>query len=148
MSEPEEIQELIRLLDPRLANDQTDLYRRALEQFDRVILRRALERCEGNLTRAAAMLGLSRVTLRSKLRALGLSTGKGNSTEMPAGNPNHAHTHTEHPPQSPPHLPQAQSPQREGGQELTRQDRPGAGFSEPNAVDTARREAAGFHNLR
>ena len=148
MSEPEDIQELIRLLEPRLANDQTDLYRRALEQFDRVILRRALERCEGNLTRAAAMLGLSRVTLRSKLRALGLSTGKGNSQELPPGNPGHSHSHGEHAPQSSPHLPQPQSPIREGGQDLTRQERPGAGFSEPHASDSARREAAGFQNLR
>jgi Fis family transcriptional regulator len=146
MSEPEDIQELIRLFDSRLASDQTDLYRRALEQFDRVILRRALERCEGNLTRAAAMLGLSRVTLRSKLRALGLAGGKGNSS--PPGNPGHAHTHAEHAPQTSPHLPPSQSPIREGGQELTRQDRPGAGFSEPHAVDTARREAASIHNLR
>src|SRR6516162_6464283 len=90
MSEPNDIQELIRLLDPRLSNDQTDLYRRALEQFDRVILRRALERCEGNLTRAAALLGLSRVTLRSKLRALGLSTGKVNASAQAAAGSGHS----------------------------------------------------------
>ena len=57
MSEPDDVQLLIQLLDPRLANDQTDLYRRALEQFDRVILKRALDRCEGNLTARTALLG-------------------------------------------------------------------------------------------
>ena len=94
MSEPDDVQLLIQLLDPRLANDQTDLYRRALEQFDRVILKRALDRCEGNLTRAAALLGLSRVTLRSKLRSL-TSEGKGKAevrTNESPGHPSHIGT--------------------------------------------------------
>jgi DNA-binding protein Fis len=155
MSEPEDVQQLIRLLDPRLANDQTDLYRRALEQFDRVLLKRALEHCEGNLTRAAALLGLSRVTLRSKLRSLGLSPGKQNSSEgQSAGvNAGHstAHSVVEHPAQSlphesHPHIPQPPALGRETGQDVTRQDRPSSGFSEPHAADTARREAAGFRN--
>ncbi len=146
MSEPDDVQALIQLLDPRLANDQTDLYRRALEQFDRVILKRALDRCEGNLTRAAAMLGLSRVTLRSKLRALGIA-GKGNNAGE-AGSNEPGHGHTEHPPQTQPHFPQPHHSQNEGGQELTRQDRPGAGFSEPRMGDTSRRESASYHNLK
>jgi DNA-binding protein Fis len=156
MSEPDDVQQLIRLLDPRLTNDQTDLYRRALEQFDRVILRRALERCEGNLTRAAALLGLSRVTLRSKLRALGLSTGKANATPGPgasSGSSGHAsppstatHTHGEHP--QGPHTPQAPNASREVGQDLTRQDPPGAGFSDPHMGESIRREASSFHNIQ
>jgi len=156
MSEPDDVQQLIRLLDPRLTNDQTDLYRRALEQFDRVILRRALERCEGNLTRAAALLGLSRVTLRSKLRALGLSTGKANATGQPgasSGSSGHAshpstatHTHGEHP--QGPHTPQAPNASREVGQDLTRQDQPGAGFSDPHMGELNRREATSFHNIQ
>ncbi len=144
MSEPDDVQLLIQLLDPRLANDQTDLYRCALEQFDRVILKRALDRCEGNLTRAAALLGLSRVTLRSKLRALGIA-GRGNS-EAGANEPNHPHA--EHPPQTSPHFPATPSGPGEVGQELTRQDRPGAGFSEPRMSDTVRREAPGIPNLK
>jgi DNA-binding protein Fis len=163
MSEADDVQQLIRLLDPRLTNDQTDLYRRALEQFDRVILRRALEHCEGNLTRAAALLGLSRVTLRSKLRALGLSAGKTNAAETGIGNaayahkpgeatnPNHPPTNhplTEHSPQSHSHVPQSPGKPREVGQDLTRQDKPGTGFSEPHLGDTARREAVGFHNTQ
>jgi Bacterial regulatory protein, Fis family len=145
MSEPDDVQLLIQLLDPRLANDQTDLYRRALEQFDRVILKRALDRCEGNLTRAASLLGLSRVTLRSKLRSLGIA-GRGNSAEAGTNDP--SHPHAEHPPQTSPHFPAAPNVPSEVGQELTRQDRPGAGFSEPRMNDTVRREAAGFHNLK
>jgi DNA-binding protein Fis len=158
MSEADDVQQLIKLLDPRLTNDQTDLYRRALEQFDRVILRRALEHCEGNLTRAAALLGLSRVTLRSKLRALGLSAGKTNAAETGAGHVAHVHkpseatnpNHplTEHSPQSHSHVPQSPGKPRDVGQDLTRQDKPGTGFSEPHLGDTARREAVGFHNTQ
>jgi DNA-binding protein Fis len=157
MSEPDDIQQLVRLLDPRLTNDQTDLYRRALEQFDRVILRRALERCEGNLTRAAALLGLSRVTLRSKLRALGLSTGKVNASEQRAAASGHSaqashpsatsHPHVENP-QGQPHTPQPPSASREGGQDLTRQDQPGAGFADPHMGESSRREASGLHNVQ
>jgi hypothetical protein len=152
MSETDDIQLLMKLLDPRLATDQTDLYRRALEQFDRVILRRALERCDGNLTRAAALLGLSRVTLRSKLRSLGLSAAKTNASERSEGTsgqagsgnaPGHIGTQA---PQGHPHTPQTPAGSRDVGQGLTRQDKPGAGFSEPHSSDTARREAVGFRN--
>jgi DNA-binding protein Fis len=145
MSEPEDVQALIQLLEPRLADDQTDLYRRALEQFDRIILRRTLERCEGNLTRAAGVLGLSRVTLRSKLRALGLTSGKPNASEPPDTNPNHSSGHlpTEHSAHIRPNIPPS-TPPVETGQDLTRQDRPGAGFSEPHIGDMVRREAVGF----
>jgi DNA-binding protein Fis len=151
MSDPDEVQELIKLLEPRLADDQTDLYRRALEQFDRVILRRTLERCEGNLTRAAGVLGLSRVTLRSKLRALGLTSGKGNVTESGETDPsqsgsNHssAHPPIQHGPHTHPNIPQQLTPPFEAGQDMTRQDKPGAGFSEPHMSDTVRREAGSF----
>jgi DNA-binding protein Fis len=157
MSEADDVQQLIKLLDPRLTNDQTDLYRRALEQFDRVILRRALERCEGNLTRAAAMLGLSRVTLRSKLKSLGLTAGKAGSAESSSPNPNQPgtsghpthpnHSHGEHP-QTHLHTPHTPSTGRDPGQDLTRQDKPGAGFSEPHLGEAQRREAAGAHNFR
>ncbi|HEV3302368.1 MAG TPA: helix-turn-helix domain-containing protein [Planctomycetaceae bacterium] len=158
MSEADDVQQLVRLIDPRLTNDQTDLYRRALEQFDRVILRRALEHSEGNLTRAAALLGLSRVTLRSKLRALGLSAGKPNVAEEGVANPARANNPgeatnsnrhpTEHGPQTHTHFPQPPGKPREVGQDLTRQDKPGSGFSEPHLDDAARREASGFHNIQ
>jgi DNA-binding protein Fis len=156
MSDPEEVQALIKLLEPRLADDQTDLYRRALEQFDRVILRRTLERCEGNLTRAAGMLGLSRVTLRSKLRALGLTAGKGNAAEPSETDPtqtptNHTSTgHTaghlpiEHSPHTHPSIPRPSGPPIETGQDLTRTDRPGSGFSEPHMSEAVRRETGSF----
>jgi len=157
MSEPDEIQQLLKLLEPRLAGDQTDLYRRALEQFDRIILRRALEHCEGNLTRAAALLGLSRVTLRSKLRSLGLLGGKNSASDPGGGNPKSAnanhppvvtHPPVEHPPQGHPHSPQSPNAPREAGQDLTRPDMPGAGPSAAHFATTGRRESAGFYNAQ
>lgn len=59
-----------------LAAGETDLYRRALERFDRMMVRSAMDRAGGNQARAAELLGLSRVTLRAKLRSLGLQIGK------------------------------------------------------------------------
>jgi DNA-binding protein Fis len=61
---------LVSLLRGNAASDEGDLYRRALEHFDRVIVCQAMEQSGGNLTKAAERLGLSRVTLRSKLRAV------------------------------------------------------------------------------
>ncbi len=59
-----------------LAEGQQDLYHRALEQFDRLVLHRTLQHAEGNQTQASKRLGLSRLTLRSKLRAINLEIGK------------------------------------------------------------------------
>ncbi|MDB5336075.1 MAG: sigma-54-dependent Fis family transcriptional regulator [Planctomycetaceae bacterium] len=46
------------------------LYRRALQQFDGLIVGRAMQLSEGNQLRASEILGISRPTLRSKLRAI------------------------------------------------------------------------------
>ncbi len=59
-----------------MASCETDLYRRALERFDRLIVRRAMDIAEGQQFRAAEILGISRVTLRAKLRSLGMHIGK------------------------------------------------------------------------
>jgi two-component system nitrogen regulation response regulator GlnG len=68
--EDEELEALIALLRSDSSRGEGDLYRRALEQFDRVIVSHVMDQSGGNLTKAAERLGLSRVTLRSKLRAL------------------------------------------------------------------------------
>lgn len=47
-----------------------DLYRRALQQFDALLVVRAMELSDGNQARAAELLGISRPTLRSKLRSI------------------------------------------------------------------------------
>jgi DNA-binding NtrC family response regulator len=61
------------VLEHWLAAGETDLYRRALEHFDRLMVARALEQSDGNQTRASELLGLSRYTLRAKLRSAGLA---------------------------------------------------------------------------
>ncbi|WP_324996621.1 helix-turn-helix domain-containing protein [Salinisphaera sp.] len=46
----------------------TDLYHMVLEQVERPLLERVLDYNRGNQSKAAAMLGINRGTLRKKLR--------------------------------------------------------------------------------
>jgi two-component system nitrogen regulation response regulator GlnG len=80
----DEWQQLAAQVDAWMASNETDIYRRALEHFDRLIVRRAMQCAEGQQFRAAEILGLSRVTLRVKLRALGMQIGKV-LTQKPTG---------------------------------------------------------------
>ena len=52
-----------------IADGQGDLYRRLLAEFDDGVVRLALEHTQGNQSQAADLLGLSRMTLRSKVRS-------------------------------------------------------------------------------
>lgn len=70
-----------RYVETALANDEEDLYRKAIEQFDREILVRALSKAGGHQANAATLLGISRPTLRAKLRTLELTVEKVVSTE-------------------------------------------------------------------
>lgn len=56
------------LLDCWLAEGTQDLYRRALDKFDRFVIGRAMRFTSGNQLRASELLGLSRVTVRNRLR--------------------------------------------------------------------------------
>jgi two-component system nitrogen regulation response regulator GlnG len=60
-------------VDHAVAAGETDVYRRAKDHFDRLVLSRAFQETGGNQYRASEILGLSRVTLRSKLRSMGTS---------------------------------------------------------------------------
>lgn len=51
-------------------------YRRFTSVVDSVVVREALSQARGNQLHAAALLGISRTTLRAKLRSLGLSVEK------------------------------------------------------------------------
>jgi two-component system nitrogen regulation response regulator GlnG len=68
-----DLQALLRFFGPDDWADQTDLYRRARDYFDRILIQRAMQQAGGNQQRAAEFLGLSRVTLRAKMRSLNLS---------------------------------------------------------------------------
>lgn len=50
-----------------------DLYRMVLDEVERPLLNIVLQQTNGNLSRAAAMLGLNRSTLRKKLLAHNLA---------------------------------------------------------------------------
>jgi two-component system nitrogen regulation response regulator GlnG len=63
-------QSLARAVEAALGSSRTDLYRIARENFDRLLLQRVLRFTSGNQARAAEILGLSRTTLRAKVRGL------------------------------------------------------------------------------
>jgi DNA-binding NtrC family response regulator len=53
-----------------LERGETDLYRRAREQFDRLVILGTMQHVGGNRSQASRVLGLSHVTLRAKLRGM------------------------------------------------------------------------------
>ena len=55
---------------------EADVYRRGLEHFDRLLISMALQHTNGQQNRAAEILGLSRTTLRTKLRNMQLAVEK------------------------------------------------------------------------
>jgi two-component system nitrogen regulation response regulator GlnG len=57
----------------RLQEGSTTLSAEAHQQLDRLLLRLALRHTRGNQVQAARVLGISRQTLRSKIREFGLS---------------------------------------------------------------------------
>jgi len=59
-----------------IGRGETDVYRRALEHFDRLLISQALEEAHGQQNLAAEILGLSRATLRAKIRSTRLSVAK------------------------------------------------------------------------
>jgi two-component system nitrogen regulation response regulator GlnG len=69
---PEEVFDLEAFLRPRLAPDAQDLYAEVHRHLDRLLLSRVLEYTGMNQHHAARLLGISRQTLRLKLRDLGL----------------------------------------------------------------------------
>jgi DNA-binding NtrC family response regulator len=65
--------DLRRFVDERLQAGSSDLYAEALEFMDRYVVTRVLRVCDGNQSKAARMLGITRGCLRSKVRALKVS---------------------------------------------------------------------------
>ena len=53
-------------------HEPTDLYQLFMEEVERPLLKRVLKHTDGNQTRAAAVLGINRGTLRKKLTQYGL----------------------------------------------------------------------------
>jgi DNA-binding NtrC family response regulator len=65
--------DLARFVQQRLEAESTDLYAEALQWMERYLLSRVLTQCEGKQSAAAKVLGITRGSLRHKLRALGIS---------------------------------------------------------------------------
>jgi two-component system, NtrC family, nitrogen regulation response regulator GlnG len=74
-----------------ISHGETDVYRRALEHFDRLLVSCALEQAHGQQNRAAEILGLSRATLRAKIRNMQLSVEKVLTPREPEGSANDGH---------------------------------------------------------
>ncbi|MGV6852780.1 MAG: helix-turn-helix domain-containing protein [bacterium] len=54
------------------ADDADNMYRLVMDQVEPALLEEVLERCNGNQSRAAKVLGLNRNTLRKKLQQFDL----------------------------------------------------------------------------
>ena len=61
---------LSHFVEAAVGGEETDIYRRARDYFDRLLISLAMQQTSGNQHRAAEILGLSRVTLRAKLRTM------------------------------------------------------------------------------
>jgi DNA-binding NtrC family response regulator len=73
-----------------------DAHARMLAEAEREILTQAITLAEGNQAKAARWLGLSRLTLREKLKQLGLHPTSGGTTEAtPTGEAPHSDSHAE-----------------------------------------------------
>jgi two-component system nitrogen regulation response regulator GlnG len=61
-----------RFIDARLEQGSQDLYAEAIQRLERALLPRVVRHTNGNQLRAAKILGITRGSLRAKLRGLGL----------------------------------------------------------------------------
>jgi two-component system nitrogen regulation response regulator GlnG len=60
-------------IEQRLAGGSENLYAESLEEMERHLLTRVLQETKGNQSQAAQKLGITRGSLRNKLRTLGIA---------------------------------------------------------------------------
>lgn len=89
-AQAQELPDLRAYTEQLLASGTQDLYRVLLGTVDRVALAAVLRHVGGNQVRASEVLGISRTTLRGKLRAAGLSAD--GRRKAPSGVNGTAHT--------------------------------------------------------
>lgn len=67
-----------------LSEGQPEIYRQVIQEVDRHMLGEVMRHCRGNQLQAAARLGISRMTLRSKLRSLGMLNKRPETSDQTA----------------------------------------------------------------
>jgi two-component system, NtrC family, response regulator AtoC len=65
-----------KFIGARIATGSENLYAEALELMERELVVRVLRHTDGNQLQAARILGITRGSLRNKIRALGISIAK------------------------------------------------------------------------
>ena len=70
-------------VDSRLSASTKDLYAESVEMMERFVLTRVLQETEGNQSRAAEILGITRGKIRDRIAAFGISVGKNVSIDAP-----------------------------------------------------------------
>lgn len=68
--------DLAAFVSGRLREDSTELYAEALEQMERYLITRVLQFTDGNQSRAAEILGITRGKVRDRIRQFGISMDK------------------------------------------------------------------------
>jgi two-component system nitrogen regulation response regulator GlnG len=64
------------LVESLIQNQEPAIYRKVSRAMDRAVLATVLRAAKGNQVRASELLGISRTTLRAKLRSLGMAIEK------------------------------------------------------------------------
>lgn len=72
-STPQTNDELIQFIRQRISEGSESLYDEVVQRIERTLLSELLHVVEGNISKAATILGISRSTLRTKLAALGIN---------------------------------------------------------------------------
>jgi two-component system nitrogen regulation response regulator GlnG len=67
---------LLHFINEQLAAGREDLYDLAVHHLERMLLTRVLQHTTGNQVRAAKILGITRGSLRNKIRELGITIGR------------------------------------------------------------------------
>jgi two-component system nitrogen regulation response regulator GlnG len=67
---------LLRFINEQLAAGREDLHDVTVRHVERILLTRVLQHTGGNQLRAAKLLGITRGSLRNKLRDLGITIGR------------------------------------------------------------------------
>ena len=63
-------------IDARIASGTSNLYSETIEEIERYLFARALERTDGNQSRAAEMLGITRGKVRDRIAFFGIQLGR------------------------------------------------------------------------